>query len=244
MADYDIYVSYVKSICESGNISNFKRDASYTYMLEHVSKGQGDQYLYFIKSMTNITEDEIKEFCMINDSVGNPIRSDFGLVVASPSSLRYILHSYLIIKHLLSLNLPSIDIVEVGGGYGGLCLAIHHFSKKYNIKINSYTIIDLPSISKLQGIYLNTVDPSLKVDFVDATTFGEGITKQNNFLVSNYCFSEISGDFQKKYINTLFPKVSHGFMAWNMIPTYYFGFEFKEELEYPKTGDFNRYVYF
>jgi hypothetical protein len=64
------------------------------------------------------------------------------------------------------------------------------------------------------------------------------------FLVSNYCFSEISTEFQKKYIDTLFPKISHGFMAWNNSPTYYFGFEIKEEIEYPKTGNFNRYVYF
>lgn len=244
MIDYSPYSNYVESIIQSGNLTSFKSHPNYNYMLEHVSKIQGDKYLYFIKSMTNITEDEIKQFCMINDSLGNPVRSDFGLVVASPSSLRYILHSYLIIKHILSLNLPSIDIVEIGGGYGGLSLAIHHFSEKYGIKINSYTIIDLPSITKLQDMYLNSVAPSLKVNFVDATSFGEGITKQNNFLVSNYCFSEISGDFQKKYIDTLFPKVSHGFMAWNMIPTYYFGFEFKEELEYPKTGDYNRYVYF
>ena len=244
MIDYSPYSNFAESICQTGNLSSFKNNSNYTWVLEHVTKAQGNEYLYFIKSTTNITEDEIKEFCMINDSLGSPVRSDFGLVVASPTSLRYIFHAHLILKHLATLNLPSIDIVEVGGGYGGLCLAVNHFSEKYGVKINSYTIVDLPSISKLQNLYLNTLNPSLKVDFVDATTFGECISKQGMFLISNYCFSEISGEFQKKYIDTLFPKVSHGFMAWNMIPTYYFGFEFKEELEYPKTGDYNRYVYF
>ena len=46
------------------------------------------------------------------------------------------------------------------------------------------------------------------------------------------------------YIKTLFPKVQHGFMAWNMIPIYDFGFKYTIEDEYPKTGDFNKYVYF
>jgi hypothetical protein len=64
------------------------------------------------------------------------------------------------------------------------------------------------------------------------------------FIISNYCFSEISEEFQKKYIDILFPKVSHGFMAWNMIPTYNFGFKFSEEDEYPKTGEFNKYLRF
>jgi hypothetical protein len=243
MVNYSKYANYVETICQSGDLSSFKSHPNYTYMLEHVSKTQGDEYLQYIKTSTNINDDEIKNFCKINDSIGSPLKSDFEIVIASPSSLRYIFHSHLILKHLSSLNLPSIDIVEVGGGYGGLCLAINHFSEKYGLKINSYTIVDLPSISKLQNLYLNSVS-TLKVDTVDATTFGEGISKQNMFLVSNYCFSEISREFQKKYIDTLFPKISHGFMAWNNIPTYYFGFEFKEEVEYPKTGNFNRYVYF
>jgi hypothetical protein len=135
--------------------------------------------------------------------------------------------------------------VEVGGGYGCLCLAIHHFSKNYKIKINSYTIVDLPAISTLQRMYLIKVNPNLQVDFVGANTFGSEVEKNDMFLVSNYCFSEISDEFQKKYIEVLFPKVAHGFMAWNIIPTYDFGFTFREEKEFPNTGSvFNKYVYF
>jgi hypothetical protein len=51
-------------------------------------------------------------------------------------------------------------------------------------------------------------------------------------------------DLQKQYIATLFPKVSHGFMAWNNIPLYNFGFETKSETEVPLTGPVNKYVYF
>lgn len=244
MIDYSPYANYVELICQSGNLSSFKSHPNYNYMLEHVSKKQGDEYMYFIKTTTNISEDEINEYCTINDSIGNPVRSDFGFVIASPSSLRYIFHAHLILKHLSSLNLPSIDIVEVGGGYGGLCFAVNYFSQKYELKINSYTIVDLPSISKLQKLYLKEIGSTLNVDFVDATSFGKGITKDNMFIISNYCFSEISEEFQKKYIDILFPKVSHGFMAWNMIPTYNFGFKFSEEDEYPKTGEFNKYLRF
>lgn len=244
MIDYFRYTNYVNTICQYNNLTMFKSHPDYTYMLEHVNFNQGNDYMYFIKTTTNITEDEIKKFCILNDSIGNPTKVNFDFVVASPSSLRYIFHAHLILKHLQSLNLPVTDIVEIGGGYGGLCLAVHHFSKKYNVNIQSYTIVDLPSPSKLQNLYLNTVDSTLNVDFVDATTFGANITKNNMFLISNYCFSEISIEFQKKYIETLFPKVSHGFMAWNMIPLYNFGFITRDELEYPKTGEFNRYVYF
>ena len=176
---YARYSNFVSQICESNNLTMFKSHPDYTYMLEHVNKSQGYEYLYFIKSMTNINEDEIKEFCMFNDSVGSPKREDYGFIVTSPTSLRYIFQAHLILSHLCTLNLPSVDIVEVGGGYGGLCLAIHHFSTKYNIHINTYSIVDLPSISTLQKLYLSEVKSDLVVNFVDATTFGGDINKNN-----------------------------------------------------------------
>jgi hypothetical protein len=243
-ADYDTYSNYVKGICDSGNISNFKNHPSYTYMLEHVTKDQADEYIHYIIKKTAITFLAIQEFCIINDYIGNPNKFDFGFIRCSSTNLRYIFHAHLILKYVQKLNLPSVDILELGGGYGGLCLALHHFSVKYKIKINSYGIIDLANITRLQKMYLSTINPALKVDFFDGSTFGEGVKRQNNFLISNYCFSEITDSLQKKYIEVLFPKVSHGFMAWNEIPTYNFGFEYKEEEEYPKTGPKNKYVYF
>jgi hypothetical protein len=33
-------------------------------------------------------------------------------------------------------------------------------------------------------------------------------------------------------------------MAWNWIPLYDFGFPVREEIEYPKTGGYNKYIYF
>lgn len=238
MADYDTYSNYVKEICDSGNISEFKRHPKYTYMLEHVLKSQADEYMHYIKSQTLITVDEVKEFCMINDYIGNPNKFDFGFS-ASSTSIRYVFHAHLILTYLAKLNLP-VDIIELGGGYGGLCLAIHHFAKKYKISINSYGIVDLPDIGRLQNLYLSSINPALKVDIY--STFD--VSGSNKFLISNYCFSEIADHLQKKYIENLFPKVSHGFMAWNMIPVYNFGFDYKEEEEYPKTGPMNKYVYF
>jgi hypothetical protein len=85
----------------------------------------------------------------------------------------------------------------------------------------------------------------ISTEFVDATTFGKDINKNNMFLISNYAFSEISYEFQQEYIRHLFPKIAHGFMAWNFIKTYNFGFLFKEEEEIPNTGGiYNKYVYF
>jgi len=244
MAEYSRYSNFVESIIKDNNLINFKNNKDYIYMLEHVTASQGSEYLKYIRK-TTITQNEIESFCNLNDSIGNPNIIKYNNFSSSPTSLRYIYHSHLILKYLESLKLDSIDIVEIGGGYGGLCLAIHFFSEKYGLKINSYTIIDLPSISKLQEKYIYKINPLININYIDATRFGSNISKTNLFCISNYCFSEISSDFQKIYINSLFNKVIHGFMVWNAIPVYNFGFTYKEENEIPFTGGkYNKYIYF
>jgi len=250
---YTQYSDYVKTLCETKNLANFKQNPKYTYMLEHVSYSHGYGYIKEILSKTKITKDEIKEFCNKNDSIGEPNKvvydeylPDFSV---SPTSLRYIYHSHLILTHMKAIeqitNKHQTEIIELGGGYGGLCIAIHHFAQKYEVNIKSYKICDLPNIIDFQKIYLNIVEPSLQIEFINAFTYGEHINCNSMFLISNYCFSELSKENQNHYIKNLFPKVSHGFIAWNFIPLYNFGFNMHDEPEVPNTGnDCNKYVYF
>jgi hypothetical protein len=244
METYSSYMKALERIRISGDLGNFKSDPEYRSVLEHVTPLQGSEYLQLITSTTDITLSEIIEFCRLNDSIGTPIKNEYDGLICSPSNLRYIFHAFLILKHIKSLNQSNLDIVEVGGGYGGLCLAIHMFAKKYNIQINTYTIIDLTEAIIVQKMFLQKVDLSLRVEWEDANTFGTSIKKKNMFLISNYCFSELCDSFREKYIEILFPKVSNGFMAWNGIPIYDFGFNMRYQEEYPKTGEYNLYVYF
>lgn len=246
MADYTTYTNYVNEILQTGDLSSFKSNPNYTYMLEHVSYEQGLQYYECIKKQTTISENNIRVFAGMNDALGSPTKYTYGSITLSPTCLRYIWQSHLILTHFANkANNEPIDIVEIGGGYGGLCLAIHTFSKYYPITIRSYTIIDLDAPRRLQTLYLSNFNLTYPINFVDAATYGETITKQNNFLISNYCFSEIDSIYQSKYIYYLFPKITHGFIAWNHIPLYDFGFPFIDTNEVPNTGGkYNRYVYF
>ena len=206
VVDYSSYIDFITDISNKNDLTYFKSDPRYTSILEHVSSKEGLEYFLSIIRYTNFTGNEISEYCKLNDSLGNPSITDYKFIKTSPTSLRYIFHTHLILKYLQSLNLPVIDIVEIGGGYGGLCLAIHHFANKFNLKINSYSIIDLPSACNLQKLYLSKVNSSLNIDYIDSNTFGESISKTNLFLISNYCFSEITDIYQKMYIKSLFSK--------------------------------------
>lgn len=242
---YSSYYDYVSKITAESDLSSFKSNEIYRGMLEHVSFEQGVEYLKLIRNTTPLTEEVIVNYCKENDRIGNCIKYDYGFINTSPTNLRYLFHSHLILKHISSLKLENLNIVEVGGGYGGLCLAISQLGKYYNVTINNYNIIDLPVITTLQRKYLESHTLNFTINTYNAFNYGEEITSNNNtFLISNYCFSEIDSERQSKYIQILFPKIQHGFIAWNHIPVYNFGFKYDVEDEYPLTGQFNKYVYF
>ena len=235
---YNRYHNYVKNTLN--DISNFKNNQDYVYMLEHVSFEQGIEYIEHIISKFNLSYDEITSFCVKNDSIGNPIKYNYSFVTCSPTSLRYILHALLILEYIKSLNLNNLDIIEVGGGYGGLCLAMYHYAYKFDLNFN-YTIVDLKYAGELQKKYLNL--HSLSVDCVEP--YGEFLKGNEYFLISNYGFSEFDTEIQKKYISLLFPKVKYGFITWNYnTEPYDFGFYCKIIEEFPQTGGTNKYVYF
>jgi len=240
---YSRFKKYIGSLTDD-TITNFKSNKDTTYMLEHVTFDEGLSYLELIRCKTTITTQQIKDYCIKNDTIGGGLKYDYGFINTSPSNFRYLFHSHLILSHLQELQQNNIRMVEVGCGYGGLCVALDFLSPIYNITISKYHLIDLPEISELQQNYLLRQHITIPLEFHSAYNYGSEITDRNMFFVSNYCFSEISDKDQKLYRQILFPKVSHGFMAWNMIPLYDFGFKYREEEEYPLTGEFNKYVYF
>lgn len=239
---YDEYENFVSETVNSKDLLNFKSNNHYTYMLEHVSKEQGLEYLNVLQEI--LTFEEIIAFCFLNDSLGNPTKYNYNRgLICSPTSLRYLYHAHLALKELEKNKLK--DIVEIGGGYGGLYLAIDFLHKKYLVEINSYNIIDLSPVIKLQQLYTSNFNTEIKLFVNESNLFGSNIDKNNLFLISNYCFSELPREIQSKYIEFLFPKVLHGFITWNHIYTYNFGFSYTEEEEIPYTGlKFNKFIRF
>ena len=182
----------------------------------------------------------LQEICDLNDKYGKTNKYQYqNFITCSPSNLRYILHSLLILEDMKKHKINNIDIIEIGGGYGGLCLFINNIAPLYNININSYTIFDLLEASQLQEKYLNALNVK-KVHFCQLDNFNN--LKNNSFLISNYAFSEISKELQIEYIEKIInPYTTFGFLTWNFIPVYNFIENSIIEKEYPITGN-NYYV--
>ena len=223
---YNNYLKYITSITESNiSTSNFKSNSFYNEILEHVSVEQGIHYLNLVSEIVKnlhpeISFKNIKDYLLLNDKYGEPTKHTFTFydgssISCSPTSLRYIYHSLLIL-HYYKLKNNSTSIVEVGCGYGGLFLGICYFSKVLNIAVDHYYFIDLPEITNLIQKYISLHADNVNISYSvhSALSYGKEIENTNLFLVSNYCFTEIEKEHRDKYIDVLFPKVTNGFIIW------------------------------
>lgn len=228
----DMYVRYSQFV-ETCSVDDFKSNPDYRGVLEHVSAEFGRVYWDTLLNETPLTPDTFREFAELNDRIGNAILSDIHGVRMSPTSLRYLYHAYLILK-----NAPhNSSFVELGCGYGGLCLAIDYVSKKLGIPVKSYAMIDLPHPSRLQKDYIGRHTIGFPVTFHHSTNYGADVEGDGHFFVSMYCFSEIGAHHREQYNRTLLPKTSAGFILWNHTPLYDFGKPaIRWELERPLTG--------
>jgi len=81
MADYSRYTDFASTLDGVDSLKNFKRHSDYTPILEHVDEHQGFQYLQYIKNTTNIGSDSIKEYCDLNDRIGNPTMFQYDTIL-------------------------------------------------------------------------------------------------------------------------------------------------------------------
>lgn len=241
------HVSVCKEAIVNENIfNNFKNIREYTNILEHANYEQGIGYLLNI-----FNNEEYKKFnwnlLLENDLIGNPKTFNYKDIFdkydiklnnynISPTTLRYISFGINMIKYILNYK-KDIDIVEVGGGYGGQCKILFDLSIIYDINIKSYTIIDLSDVSDLQKKYLD------KLGYVDKIHYqkSNNITIKNyDFFISNFALSEFVDEVRDFYIENVLKYSKYYYMVWNTekIQDYLINSDVLEEI--PKTGIYNK----
>ena len=244
MGIYDRYVSVINEMLLKNDISNFKSNSGYNYILEHVSYEQGLEYLRVIKSNYKLTIAEVFEYTMKNDRVGNPVKYLYEGVEIAPTSLRYVLHSLIILEHIKGLGKESVRFVEIGSGYGGLCLALDHFCGRFGVRVDSYNIVEKDEVVPFNRKYLENFGLSFPVRYHFGSLFGRTVEDSDLYLISNWALSGFSFEEKVGYMDNLFGRVSHGFMVWNTFPMLPLDGEYSAVREFPQTGKDNRYIRF
>lgn len=202
------YVSACKRFCRSdAEFDNFKRDRAYRVILEHATYEGGLILVDQMKNPEVITPEQL-ENAKKNDLYGNAELHEyenFGSI--SPSTIRYIKNS-LDILNFFDVN--DIDnIVEIGGGYGGLCRVLSSF-----IDFENYVIIDLPEVNGLSEKYLGKF-PDLEGRTSQLSCFELDEIVGADLVISNYAFSECSEEIQMHYYNDVIANASRFYMVYN-----------------------------
>ena len=209
----DINTSYV-DVCSQASIDDnifsiFKSIEAYKIVLEHVSTQQGRYYFSMIEQMTDSLYENLESF-KENDNYGQPTLSNFtGIGNISPTTLRYIKNTFEI-DSLVKGDTVS-RIVEVGGGYGGLCKTL-----SVVCDFDEYVLIDLPEVVKLQDRYLsNFPDLYKKCVFVPCTEIKE--IQDVDLFISNYALSECADEIQEMYFKKLISNSKFAYIVYNVV---------------------------
>ena len=147
----------------------------------------------------------------------------------SPKALCYIKFTFDILSHICEeTNLKEIDVVEIGGGYGCQGILLYIMAKHFDIKVNSYTIIDLPEVNVLQRAFIKSCISKLS----SSDEYNSSLhcispeeykninkTVEPNFVISNYALGEFNQYWQNFYIDNVVSKTEHGYFCWNFSPT-------------------------
>lgn len=187
--------------------SNFKSTPVYSEVLEHVTYEQGKEYLDIIlREAPEFKEQGKFDIFRENDSLGNPVVYSYENIGSfSPTTLRYIKVALDLKKQFGSLD--NLNIVEIGGGYGGQCFIL---SKLFKFK--SYTIIDLPGALALTQKYLSTLGVT-NVSYVKPDEVRPN--QMYDLAISNYAFSECATTLQEEYLKKVLYKSTMGYLTCN-----------------------------
>lgn len=198
------YVSAIDVMLSSDSaFANFRRaGGDYTNILEHMTARDGQVYLDYIRNIHNHLLKNMDEFKK-NDSVGNPYLSSYPEVgLINPTTLRYIKFAG-DIQYIFG-NLDGYDLVEIGGGYGGLVRILSSMHK-----FNTIKLFDLPNPLKLQKRYLS----KFGIDVETYTIQDDFVINKKTLVVSNYAWCECDRPTRDLYKEKIINKADNTYMV-------------------------------
>lgn len=200
----------------------FKQHPNYCQIMEHIHKDHGSRYLTHIETQfPQITFEQIRDYVNTNDKYGGAVKhiytsQSLRLLYCSPSSLRYIFQALLVLDAYNATD--CTHMVEVGAGYGGLCLAIQMFAPSMLTEtktLKQYYMMDLPASCVLIREYLALHSERLPILYMAHARDRDFNTYQHKtFFISHFCFSELSESEQQRYRDEILSSCIHGMLTW------------------------------
>ncbi len=206
-SDSTRYSYFVNSAVSSERVfRKFRRNFYYRQILEHVNYKLGFSYL------SRLSKESIEDLRNFEDVaslsfVGSPRRFYFkSLGLISPTMIRY----QYVSQELQRYFGESIgkNVVEIGVGFGGQYAILNNA-----YEIEKYTMFDLPQVMELTHKVLKTA--GVEVSKIFAGNIENPLIQECDLVISNYAFSELPRDVQRKYIEGILAKSQRGYLIMN-----------------------------
>lgn len=194
----------------------FKKIENYRPILEGGPKLLFDTYLNHIDELENseVFFNNLEKF-RINDTVGDPdLYEESRIGEFSGSTLKFAFNALEII-HFIQNNGGDLkstkNIVEIGGGYGGLCLILSGF-----IDFDTYTLVDIPNACKLVEKYVAQF-PQLKgkVKTLPCTELSDDSFDDIDLAIGINSVNECTRETQLEYFSKIFSKSEFSYLVRN-----------------------------
>jgi putative sugar O-methyltransferase len=243
-AEEKIAIDYLETcrsaVADDDIFAKFKSLQGYKNILEHVTPRQGAEYLQVAMEMAEDALLENLEAFKENDTIGTPDTFSYpetGKI--SPTTIRYIKNVFEMAT--LLGETPISRVVEVGGGYGGLCKTL-----SVVCDFDEYILVDLPEAVAVQEKYLkNFPELYAKCKFIPCDELEE--VKDVDLFISNYALSECDYDTQVNYYDKLVSNSKFAYIIYNLVnfnDFYYNKFteRMSEQFEFTTSKDYENTV--
>ena len=240
-----------QSLIDDNVYNNFKQYPAFTKILEHTSEANGHKFANQIGTTYKEYAKKLDWNKLIeNDTVGSPhvipfyeLREHLNLefFYFSPSTIHYI-YTGLDIIHTVLKDRKEINILEIGGGYGGQCKILHDMCDMLGVKINRYGIVDLEYVSKLQNKYLSSLGHQ-NIEYYEYENIEDiDVFKEYDVLISVYGLGEFELDVQNYYVDIIVKHMKDYYIIWNTQEINNFFKNDKIVDETPQTGRFCKII--
>jgi len=212
------------------NIHVFRNNNFFRSIVENVNEDFGKQYhknvMEQYNDYINLSDVDWSELEIVM-KIGSPITMDNYSINGtnyrfSPTVMRYFQFTLDMLKHVKEKGSAyDLNVVEIGGGFGCQSVLFCYFAKFFNIKVKSYTIVDLEEVCNLQNHYIKEVLNTLQMyDENIVSITAEEYTNENkaDFVLSNYALGELNTYWQNYYIDNIIKKATYGYFCWNFSP--------------------------
>ena len=117
---------------------------------------------------------------------GSPILFELDGFLYNPNDIHHLYHICRREKSIGKQN-DRLNVFEWGGGYGNMCKVFHMV---YGHLIDSYTIVDLPKISKIAKQYVFQTCANKNVTHLSVEDFKDKLEDKYDFFISTWALSE------------------------------------------------------